>query len=385
MNLKKTWPILKGTFAEFSEDKVLRLSAALAYYAMFSIGPLLVIAVGVAGLAFGKESVRAQIEAQLQSTVGPGAAKMVSSMMSAQTHGTSVTATIVGVVALLFGAGGVFGQLQDSLNTIWEVKTKPGAGIWYLIRSRFLSLTMVLGVGFLLLVSMALTTFLSALTSSMGSRLPISETLGHVLNLVISFGVITVLFAMLFKYLPDAKVPLRKMWIGAMVTSLLFTVGKFGLGMYLGRASTTSSFGAASSVIIIMMWVYYASLILFFGAEFTQVYTRQTGGEIVPAEYAERVTEEERAEEGIPRDKTNAGRRRSSSGKGRPTTLPAPSWQGSAFASTAPLASTPHELAETRPLQFVGVLFVAGAVGAALLKLRHIRQGIRLYTRLMDL
>src|SRR2546423_11693130 len=189
MNLKKTWPILKGTFKEFGEDHVVRLSAALAYYAMFSIGPLLVITVGLAGLAFGNETVRRQIEQQLQSMLGEGSAKTLGSMMSAQKHGTSLITTIIGLVALLCGASGVFGQLQDALNTIWEVKSKPGAGIWGLIRARFLSFTMVLGIGFLLLVSLALTTFLSAITNSFGNSLPLSETVVHILNFVVSFAV----------------------------------------------------------------------------------------------------------------------------------------------------------------------------------------------------
>src|SRR5882757_5325548 len=190
MSFKKALPILKGTFKEFGEDNVLRLSAALAYYAMFSIGPLLFIAVGVAGLVLGQESVRHEIQQQLQSMLGENSAKTLGSMMSAQKHGTSLITTIIGIVVLLFGAAGVFGQLQDALNTIWEVKSKPGAGIWGFIRSRFLSFSMVLGVGFLLLVSLALTTFLSAVTGSLGSKLPISEALAHILNFVVSFGVI---------------------------------------------------------------------------------------------------------------------------------------------------------------------------------------------------
>src|SRR4051794_13455986 len=177
MKSKSSWRILKQTFAEFSEDNVLRLSAALAYYAMFSLGPLLVIAVGVAGLAFGHEAVRKQVEQQLQGMVGSGSANTLQSMMSAQKHGKSVLTTVLGIAALLFGAGGVFGQLQDALNTIWGVKTKPGKGIWVMIRARFLSFTMVLGMGFLLLISMALTTFLSAATGTLGSLLPIPEGL----------------------------------------------------------------------------------------------------------------------------------------------------------------------------------------------------------------
>lgn len=214
---KKNWPLLKTTFSEFGEDKVLQLSAALAYYAMFSLGPLLVIAVGLAGLAFGHESVRRQIGQQLQGMVGDSSAKMVDSMMSARKHGTSVITTVVGILALLFGATGVFGQLQDALNTIWGVKAKPGAGIWGLIRARLLSFSMVLGIGFLLLISMALTTFLTAVSGSLGSMLGVSEALAHILNFVVSFAVISLLFAMIFKFLPDVKVPWRKVWVAGSV------------------------------------------------------------------------------------------------------------------------------------------------------------------------
>src|SRR4029077_15765969 len=255
MSPKKFWLILKGAFAEFSEHNVLRLSAALAYYSIFSIGPLLAIVVGLAGIAFGHEHVRHQIEGQLRSMLGPNSAKTIESMMSAQKYGTSLITTIVGVVAVLIGAGGVFGQLQDALNTIWEVKAKPGTGLWRFIRNRFLSFTMVLGTGFLLLVSTALTTFLTATAGTIGSRLPFSEALIHVLNFIISFGVVTLLFAMIFKYLPDVKIPFRKVWVGAIGTAFLFTVGKYALSLYLGRASTSSTFGAAGSVIIILMWV----------------------------------------------------------------------------------------------------------------------------------
>ena len=300
MNLKKTWPILKNTFSEFGEDKVLRLSAAMAYYAMFSIGPLLIIAMGLAGFAFGHDAVRQQIQEQLRGMLGEGAAKTIDSMMSAQKHGASFIATLVGLVALLFGAAGLFGQLQDSLNTIWGVKSKPGAGIWGFIRARFLSFSMVLGTGFLLLVSMALTTFLSAATGSLGNKLPMPEAAAHILNFVVSFALISVLFAMIFKFLPDVRIPFSNVWVGAVGTALLFTAGKYLLALYLGRASTASPYGAAGSVIIILMWVYYASVILLFGAEFTQVYARQTGAKIVPTKYAVDVTQEARAEQGTP-------------------------------------------------------------------------------------
>ena len=164
MSIKSSWRIIKGTFSEFGEDNVLRLSAALAYYAIFSIGPLLAISIGLVGLAFGSEHVREQIHQQLQGMLGENSAKTIDTMIAARGRGTSLLTTIVGAVALIVGASGVFGQLQDSLNTIWEVKAKPGSGIWSFIRARLLSLSMVLGTGFLLLVSMVLTTFLTAMT-----------------------------------------------------------------------------------------------------------------------------------------------------------------------------------------------------------------------------
>jgi membrane protein len=368
MNPRKFWLILKGTFAEFSEDNVLRLSAALAYYAIFSIGPLLVIVVGVVGLAFGHEHVRHQIQEQLKSTLGPDSAKMIESMMSAQKQGTSLITTIVGIVALLIGAGGVFGQLQDALNTIWEVKAKPGTGIWGFIRNRFLSFSMVLGMGFLLLVSMALTTFLTAVGGKIGGMLPISEVLIHILNFIVTFGVVALLFAMIFKYLPDVKIPFSKVWIGAIGTAILFTAGKYLLALYLGRESTKSPFGAAASVIIILMWVYYASLILFFGAEFTQVYAKQIGTKVVPDEFGVLTTERERAEQGIPHEKTPPGHKPYPAA-GRPSLQPQP----------VAHAATPGEVVRNRSWQFVGMMFAAGFVGATLLRFKWLRRGLKVY------
>lgn len=365
MNFKKPWVILKGTFTEFGEDNVLRLSAALAYYSIFSIGPLLVIAVGLAGIAFGHDTVRHQMEKQLESMLGKSSAGTVESMMAAQKYGTSLITTIVGVVALLVGAGGVFGQLQDSLNTIWEVKSKPGTGMWGFIRNRFLSFTMVLGTGFLLLVSMALTTFLTAVSGSIGSRLPISEALVHGLNFIVSFGVVTLLFAMIFKYLPDVKIPFRKVWVGAIGTALLFTIGKYLLALYLGRPGTSSPFGAAGSVILILMWAYYASLILFFGAEFTQVYAKQTGAKIVSSQFAVPVTEEKRAEEGIPHEKTPPGHK--------------PRLPGRAIPQAATHAATPGQVIQNRPWQFVGIMLAAGFVGATVLRFKWLRKSLRIY------
>jgi membrane protein len=390
MTLKKTWPILKGTFSDFGEDKVLRLSAALAYYAMFSIGPLLVIAVGLAGLAFGHDSVRRQIEQQLQSMLGESSAKMVDSMMSTQKHSTSVISTIVGLVALLFGAAGVFGQLQDSLNTIWGVKAKPGAGIWGLIRARLLSFSMVLGIGFLLLISMALTTFLTAVSGSIGGMLGVSEALAQILNFVVSFAVISLLFAMIFKLLPDIKVPFRKVWVGAIGTALLFTIGKYLLALYLGRESTTSSYGAAGSVIVVLMWIYYASVILLFGAEFSQVHARQTGTRIVPTKYAVAVTQDERAEQGMS-DGKESGKAGAAPAR-QPAGGAAERHPRPAFAISKSLAEgpgrvpkrtqqfvTPGRIVRREPWPFLGLMVAAGFAGGILLRSKLLRKGLQRY------
>ena len=208
-------------------------------------------------------------------------------------------AGIVGTVTLLMGASGVFGQLKDALNTIWEVKAKPGQGVMKFVRERILSFGMVLVIGFLLLLSLLLTTMLSGFSKYVGSALPFSAAVTAVFGFVVSFAVITLLFASIFKLLPDAKVKWRDVWVGAIATALLFEIGKFLLGLYLGRESTASPYGAAASVVLLLLWVYYGSLILFFGAEFTQVYARTMGEKIQPSANAEAVTEEARAQQGL--------------------------------------------------------------------------------------
>ena len=301
MNAKMLWRVTKGAYEEFNEDKVLRLSGALAYYALFSLAPLVIIVISIAGIVFGTKAVTGQVQTQLRDFFGDQGAQTIQSMISAtRKPSTSIIATVVGVVTLLVGASGVFGQLQDALNTIWEVKPKEGRGIMGVLKDRFLSMTMVLGIGFLLLVSMILSAALSALSGVMGDAFGVSPAIAHTLHLLVSFLVITLLFAMIFKVLPDATVKWNDVWSGALFTSALFTLGKFLLGFYLGRAATASTYGAAGSVVIILLWVYYSSIILFFGAEFTQVHAKLRGSRVVAAENAVPVTEEARAEEGIP-------------------------------------------------------------------------------------
>jgi membrane protein len=292
--------MLRATFDSWMEDNALRLSAALAYYSIFSIAPLLVIAISVAGLVLGEEAVRGQLEPQLAGHLGAQAAEGVQALVeSASKPSEGWLGTAVGFGTLLLGASGVFAQLKDALNTIWEVKPRGGAGVWGFVRDRLLSFGMVLVIGFLLLTSLVLTTTLAALSGYIERLIGIPPVVGGLMTFAVSLGVVTLLFAFIFKVLPDARIEWRNVWIGAAVTALLFEIGKWGLGFYLGRESTASGFGAAGSVVILLLWVYYASCILLFGAEFTQVYARETGHRILPAENAVPVTAGERAQQGL--------------------------------------------------------------------------------------
>jgi membrane protein len=270
------WELVKETYSDWSEDKASRLAAALAYYTIFSIAPLVIIVIAIAGLAFDRELARGQIQAQIQSLVGEDGAGLVQSMVEgASNESTSVIATIIGVATLLFGASGVFGQLQDALNTIWEVEPKPGRGMMGIIRDRFISFTMVLGIGFLLMVSLVVSAALAGLNEYLGGMFDNMAYVGEGINFVISFGVITLLFAMIYKILPDVEIAWSDVWVGAVVTALLFTIGKFLIGLYLGHSAVASTFGAAGSLVIIVIWIYYSAQILFMGAEFTQVYAKR--------------------------------------------------------------------------------------------------------------
>jgi membrane protein len=288
-------------------------------------------------------------------------------MMAAQKHGSSVVATIIGIGALLFGAAGVFGGLQDALNSIWSVKAKPHAGVMGLIRSRFLSLAMVLGTGFLLLVSMALSTFLAAVTDSLGSHL-FSAIIVQALNFVVSFAVTTVLFAMIFKYLPDVNIPFRDVWVGATGTALLFSIGKYFLALYLGRASTTSVYGAAGSVIVVLLWVYYASVILFFGAEFTRAFAVARGTRIGVRNYAMPASREMSPGAAVPADSPKGDKREITSPGGGAVGLPSPAFASFETSPSAHRFSTSAPLVSLRPAKFVWFLIAAGfASGLAMI------------------
>lgn len=302
MNFKIGFELLKDTVQEWQEDKAARLAAALAYYTVFSLAPLVIIVLGVIGFFFGQDIVGSYLIEQVQGMVGKEGADVIRSIIeNASQPTTSLLATAIGIGTLLFGATGLFGQLQDALNTVWGVAPKPGRSIKGFIETRFLSLTMVLGIGFLLLVSLVLSTVLSTLNNFLSSLWTDSLIVFEVINFVLSFGVITLLFAMIYKILPDVKIHWRDVWMGAAVTAFLFSIGKFLLGYYLGNQSFGSTYGAAGSILIILLWVYYSAQILLFGAEFTQVYAKRFGSKIEPDKYAVPLTGEMRARQGIPK------------------------------------------------------------------------------------
>jgi len=296
---------LKETYNEWSEDKASRLAAALAYYTAFSIAPLLLISIAVAGLVFGRDAAEGQVVGQLQGAVGPDAAAMIErSIANSQDTGAGTIAAIIGLATLIWSASNVFSQLQDALNTIWEVAPDPNAGILGTIKRRYLSMTMVLGIGFMLLVSLALSAAISVIGSFVEGLLPGGATVWQIVNFVLTFGIVTLLFAAIYKVLPDVDIAWSDVWIGGAVTALLFSIGKLLIGLYLGYASVGSTFGAAGSLMVFLLWVYYSAQILLFGAEFTQVYARRYGSRIRPSEGAILLTNQDRAKQGMPHRET---------------------------------------------------------------------------------
>ncbi|VTS00683.1 ribonuclease bn : Ribonuclease BN OS=Gloeocapsa sp. PCC 7428 GN=Glo7428_4543 PE=4 SV=1: Virul_fac_BrkB [Gemmata massiliana] len=290
--------IVREAGSQWVTDKAPRLGAALAYYSIFSIAPLLVIAIAVAGLVFGREAAQGQISAQVEHLVGRQGGEAVEAMVeSASKPESGALGSILGVAMLLLGAGGLFGQLQDALNTVWEVRPRPDRGIWGAFRDRFLSLSMVLGVAFLLLVSLIASSALAAATTLLGHWQ--TGTAGLVLTTALDLATVTLLFALIYKYLPDAEIAWRDVWFGAAITSALFTLGKFLIGLYLGRAGVGSAYGAAGSLAVLLVWLYYASQIFLFGAELTKAFADHLGSRIKPKAHAEPVTAEARAQEGL--------------------------------------------------------------------------------------
>jgi membrane protein len=270
--------VLKSLVTDWWEDNAPRLGAALAYYTLFSLSPLLVIAVAIAGLVFGREAAQGHIVAQIEGLVGhDGAAAIQAMIESARKPASGIMASLFGLLTLLVGATGLFGELQAALNTIWEVPDEEERGFAGILKNRFLSFTMVLGMGFLLLVSLLVSAALAAAGHSLSGILPKAAVVGLVVNQLVSLLVTTGLFGMIYKYLPNVTIAWRDVWIGATATALLFTVGKFFIGFYVGTSGVTSAYGAASSLVIVLIWVYYSAQIFLLGAEFTQIYATRWG------------------------------------------------------------------------------------------------------------
>jgi len=285
--LHDSW--LAETLRELQADRPFETAAALSYYTLLSLAPIVLVTVALTSLVFGRDAVAGRIVGEVRGLVGEAGAEVIQSVLrNASDPGESKFSLVVGVIALLAGATTVFVQLQDALNRIWDVEAKPGkSAIWTFVRDRLLSLAMVVGIGFLLLVSLVI----SAALASLGDWIGPTNAPGLLqsINALVSGAVITLLFAMMFKWLPDAKIAWNDVWFGALVTAVLFTAGKHLIGEYLGRASVGSAYGAAGSIVVLMVWVYYAALILFFGAELTHVRSRRAHAKVVPSEYSVRV------------------------------------------------------------------------------------------------
>ena len=287
MNLRKIGRLLQETFNEWQKDKASRIAAALAYYTVFSISPLLVIAIAIAGKFFGQEAAQAEITQQLTALVGEDGVKPIllalNNISQPKIRGI---ASLISIGVLFLGASGMFAQLQDALNTVWNVKPHPGQGIMPFIRKRISSFLMVLVIGFLVVLSLILSTVVSAMSKYQLDFLPGSTLLWEHLDFILSLGLMTFVFGLMFKYVPDVRIAWKDVLVGSIITALLFLFGKFLLGLYLSKGSLGSAYGAAGSLIVFLAWVYYSAQIILLGAEFTQVYTRMYGSKMRPSRHS---------------------------------------------------------------------------------------------------
>lgn len=288
----KEWlDIIKETFKEFSEDNVMHFGASLSYYTIFALPPIITVIITLAGTLFGQEAVSGHLYYQLSGMLGEKGALEVQNIVElASKLKPNLIAKIVGVAAIIISSTGVFLAIQDALNAIWSVKAKPKSGIVRLVVNRALSFAMVMSIGFLLMVSLVIHAAVQAISVLMEAYFKsVTLIFMQVFNLVLPIAIITVLFALIFKFLPDAKIRWKDVWVGAFVTSLLFSLGKFLIGFYLGNTDVGSAYGAAGIIIILLTWIFYSSILLFLGAEFTKVYSSRYGKGIQPSEFAVRI------------------------------------------------------------------------------------------------
>jgi membrane protein len=285
---KRFWDILKKSVKAFTNDNAIKLSASLSYYTIFSLPPLIIIIISLVGYFFGKEAIQGEVYGQISYIVGSSSAEEIqTSIRNIHLSNETFLATIIGIVTLVIGATGVFIEIQDSINYIWGIKVKPQRGIFKLVINRLISISMIAAIGFLLLVSLLVNTLLDLLSTRLQLYFShITISVFYVMNIIVVFSVITLLFAIIFKVLPDGKVNWKDSLKGASFTALLFMIGKFVISAYLGMSRLTTMYGAAGSIILILLWVYYSSIILYFGAEFTKVYATHYGNKIIPNDYA---------------------------------------------------------------------------------------------------
>ncbi|RYE26350.1 MAG: YihY/virulence factor BrkB family protein [Sphingobacteriales bacterium] len=288
LTLKGLWEVLKNTFTGFSDDKITKLSGSLAYYTIFSMAPLLVVIIYICGVFLGREAVEGQVYGVLKNFLGDNtAASLQEIIKNAAISDKGTVAIIIGVVTLLLGATSIFGEIQDSINTIWGLKAKPKRGWVKMLQNRFLSFSVIISLGFLLLVSLALSGLIEGFSRSLQERFPeVTVVIFYIVNLLLTFGSCVLVFGVIFKVLPDAKIKWRDVISGAVVTALLFMIGKFGISIYISQTKVGSTYGAAGSLVVLLVWVYYSSIILYLGAEFTKAYAIAYGSQIHPNDYA---------------------------------------------------------------------------------------------------
>jgi membrane protein len=288
LSIKGIWQVLKDTFKGFSNDKVAKLSASLAYYTVFSMGPLLVLIISLCALFLSREAVEGQVYAVLRDFIGENtAAQLQEVIKNAAISGKGVMAAIVGGVTLLLGATSVFGEIQDSINRIWGLKPKPRRGWVKMLLNRFLSFSVIISLGFLLLVSLAVSGVIEAVSNSLQQRFQdVTVVVFYILNLAVTLFISVVIFGVIFKVLPDARIRWKDVLAGAFVTAVLFIIGKFGISVYISQTKVGSTYGAAGSLVVLLVWIYYSSMILYIGAEFTKAYAVRYGAEIHPNSYA---------------------------------------------------------------------------------------------------
>jgi membrane protein len=290
------WTLLKQTFAKWSADRAQSQGAALAYFTIFSLAPLLVIVISVAGIVYGPEAVQGSLVKTIESFVGPGPATAIQELIKTTYHAKTGLAMVISAVVSVIGASAAFVQLQDSLNLMWGVAPRPDRGVMGIIKDRFFSFVMVLCAGVLMLALLVASVVIATLGTYFANSIPGSETVWHLISEGFSFLVFTLIFAVLFKYVPDVKVPWRDVWAGAALTAALFVIGKVLIGLYIGKTGVASAYGAAGSLALLLIWVYYSAQIIFFGAEFTLTYAQQRGDAIEPEDNALPIEEVQRME-----------------------------------------------------------------------------------------